>query len=184
MDVDEPHRSVPAPLASSVRSTAVGGAGAHTASVIPPFSYTMPGPASWRVKPQFASFEVDHNRFEIKRALGKGSYGVVVEAIDHLTGKRVAIKKINSVFDVFENAKRIFREVRILADLKHANIVQLVHICQPPDLLKFTDLYVVFECMDTDLAKLCKDDTQCLTVPHVRCVARGAQRAMRPRRAA
>lgn len=40
------------------------------------------------------------------------------------------------------------------------------HPCS--DLLHFTDLYVVFECMDTDFSKLCRDDTQCLTVPHVR----------------
>ena len=128
----------------------------------------MPGPPTWRVKPAFQSWEVDHARFEIRRQVGKGSYGFVAEAIDHLTGKRVAIKKINAVFDVFENAKRIYREVRILRDLIAPNIVPLVHICQPPDLLHFTDLYIVFECMDTDLAKLCKDDSQCLTTPHVR----------------
>ncbi len=169
MDVDahEGSRAAAAP-ARAPGGAAAAAAGAPAASTIPPFSYTMPGPATWRVKPQFASWEVDHNRFELKRALGKGSYGSVVEAVDHLTGKRVAIKKINAIFDVFENAKRIFREVRILADLHHPNIVSLVHICQPPDLLRFTDLYVVFECMDTDLAKLCKDDTQCLTLPHVR----------------
>lgn len=95
-----------------------------------------------------------------------------MEAKDHLTGRRVAIKKINAVFDVFENAKRIYREVRILADMHHPNIVPLYHLCQPSDLAHFTDLYVVFECMDTDLAKLCKDDTQIITIPHIRC-ARG-----------
>ncbi len=151
-------------------SAGAAAAGARATS-IPAVSYTMPpGLPTWRVKPQFAAWEVDHSRFEIRRALGKGSYGSVVEAIDHLTGRRVAIKKINDIFGVFENAKRIFREVRILADLHHPNVVALLHICQPPDLLRFTDLYVVFECMDTDLAKLCKDDTQTLTVPHVRCV--------------
>jgi mitogen-activated protein kinase 1/3 len=40
------------------------------------------------------------------------------------------------------------------------------HRCS--DLLNYTDLYVVFECMDTDFAKLTRDDTQCLTIPHVR----------------
>jgi serine/threonine protein kinase len=49
-----------------------------------------------------------------------------------------------------------------------ANFVDLP-LCWPcSDLLGFTDLYVVFECMDTDLAKLTRDDTQCLTIPHVR----------------
>lgn len=57
-------------------------------------------PITHRVLPQFSHWLIDHSRFEIKRVLGKGSYGSVVEAHDHLTGKRVAIKKISSLFDV------------------------------------------------------------------------------------
>lgn len=153
----------------------MGGGGSPSASArrppaasIPFASYTMPDEPSWRVKPQFAGWEVDHSRFQLQRLIGKGSYGSVCEGIDHLTGKRVAIKKITAVFDVLENAKRILREVRILRHFEHPNIVRIVHIQQPPDLLAFADLYVVFECMDTDLAKLTRDDTQCLTIPHVR----------------
>lgn len=78
---------------------------------IPAAGYTVAAP-TWRVKPQFAAWEIDHMRFEVKRLLGKGSYGSVAEAFDHLTNQRVAIKKIANVFDVFENAKRIYREVR------------------------------------------------------------------------
>lgn len=141
--------------------------GKNVGKFIPAASYAVPAP-TWRVKPQFASWEIDHMRFEVKRLLGKGSYGSVAEAFDHLTNQRVAIKKIANVFDVFENAKRIYREVRILRLLAHPNIVKIVHLQQPNDLLHFTDLYVVFECMDTDFSKLCRDDTQCLTVPHVR----------------
>jgi mitogen-activated protein kinase 1/3 len=89
---------------------------------------------------------------------------------------------------VFENAKRIYREIRILRLLNHPNIIKVTHLQAPrlarrrrlkcascdnavlfcSDLLSFTDLYIVFECMDTDFAKLTRDDTQCLTVPHVR----------------
>lgn len=139
----------------------------HVGDVIPMASYTMPAP-TWTVKPQFAGWEIDHTRFEVKRLLGKGSYGSVAEAIDHLTGARVAIKKIPNIFEVFENAKRIYREVRILRLLHHPAVVKVTHIQQPSDFLHFTDLYIVFECMDTDLAKLTRDDTQCLTIPHVR----------------
>ena len=39
-----------------------------------------------------------------------GSYGSVGLAFDHKLKKRVAIKKINDVFHIFENAKRyVFR---------------------------------------------------------------------------
>ena len=82
----------------------------HVGKFIPAAGYTVAAP-TWRVKPQFAPWEIDHMRFEVKRLLGKGSYGSVAEAFDHLTNQRVAIKKIANVFDVFENAKRIYREV-------------------------------------------------------------------------
>ena len=68
-------------------------------TIIPMAAYSMPAP-TWRVKPQFAGWEIDHTRFEIKRLLGNGSYGSVAEAIDHLTNQRVAIKKIPAVFEV------------------------------------------------------------------------------------
>lgn len=112
------------------------------------------------MKPQFSTWEIDHTRFEVKRILGKGSYGSVAEAYDHVTKQRVAIKRIPGVFEVFENAKRIYREVRILRMMAHPNVIQLVHLEQPSDLLNWTDLYVVFACMDTDLAKLTRDETQ------------------------
>jgi serine/threonine protein kinase len=62
-----------------------------------------------------------------------GSYGSVALALDHHNSKRrVAIKKINRVFAVFENAKRIYREIKILRCLEgHANIIPLLHIEKP-----------------------------------------------------
>ena len=211
--------AVPAP-AGALHAPGAGAGGVYP---IPRRSYVLAPRPGWRAKPGYQNWDIDHERFEIKKSLGKGSYGTVVEAIDHLTGKKVAIKKIVDVFSVFENAKRIYREVRratcararargappppaaphtpqlgpraltprphppsptprprpqvrILSSLKNPNIVSMLYICQPgvsdptTDLLNFEDLYVVFECLDTDLAKLCRDETQCLTVPHVRCV--------------
>ncbi len=73
--------------------------GKNVGKFIPAASYSLSAP-TWRVKPQFAGWEIDHMRFEVKRLLGKGSYGSVAEAFDHLTNQRVAIKKIPNVFDV------------------------------------------------------------------------------------
>ncbi|KAK2512503.1 hypothetical protein Q9233_016255 [Columba guinea] len=39
-------------------------------------------------------------KYEIKRRLGKGAYGIVWKAIDRRTGEIVAVKKI---FDAFRN---------------------------------------------------------------------------------
>ena len=125
---------------------------------------------SWTVPEKFLSWDVDHTRFEMKRVLGKGSYGSVAEALDHATDppRRVAIKRIPNVFDVFENAKRIYREISILRVLAHPNITGILHLERPPDIATFKDLYIVMEALDTDMAKLIRDETQNLTVPHVR----------------
>jgi hypothetical protein len=55
----------------------------------------------------------------------------VAEAIDHARGTRVAIKQIKDVFGVFENAKRIYREITVLRCLDHENVVKIVHVQQP-----------------------------------------------------
>jgi serine/threonine protein kinase len=52
-------------------------------------------------------------------------------AYDHVKGTRVAIKQIKDVFGVFENAKRIYREIKLLRALDHENIVKIVHIQKP-----------------------------------------------------
>ena len=59
------------------------------------------------------------NRYTIKEVIGKGSYGVVCSATDTKTGEKVAIKKINNVFDHVSDATRILREIKLLRLLRH-----------------------------------------------------------------
>lgn len=73
--------------------------------------------------------EIDEHilkRFEIKKRLGKGAYGIVWKAIDKKSKDVVAIKKI---FDAFRNqtdAQRTFREIIFLQSFRnHPNIVKL-----------------------------------------------------------
>ncbi len=113
------------------------------------------------------------NRYTIKEVIGKGSYGVVCSAVDIKTGEKVAIKKINNVFDHVSDATRILREIKLLRLLRHpgelkswlvcctcpfrcfllsfADIVEIKHIMLPPSPRQFKDIYVVFELMETDL---------------------------------
>ncbi|KAF3780052.1 hypothetical protein EJ110_NYTH40057 [Nymphaea thermarum] len=49
------------------------------------------------------------SRYDIQEVIGKGSYGVVASAVDTHTGERVAIKKINDVFEHVSDATRILR---------------------------------------------------------------------------
>ena len=62
------------------------------------------------------------NRYHIKEVIGKGSYGVVCSALDTKTGQKVAIKKINNVFDHVSDATRILREIKLLRLLRHPGV--------------------------------------------------------------
>ena len=55
----------------------------------------------------------------MNEVIGKGSYGVVCSATDQQSGEKVAIKKINNVFDHVSDATRILREIKLLRMLKH-----------------------------------------------------------------
>nr|BAK08351.1 predicted protein [Hordeum vulgare subsp. vulgare] len=96
------------------------------------------------------------NRYQVSEVIGKGSYGVVAAAIDTQTGERVAIKKINDVFDHVSDATRILREIKLLRLLRHPDIVQIKHIMLPPSRREFRDIYVVFELMESDLHQVIK----------------------------
>ncbi|KAK8521392.1 hypothetical protein V6N13_077499 [Hibiscus sabdariffa] len=93
----------------------------------------------------------DANRYQVHEVIGKGSYGVVASAIDTHTGEKVAIKKINDVFENVSDATRILREVKLLRLLRHPDVVQIKHITLPPSRREFRDIYVIFELMESDL---------------------------------
>ena len=93
-------------------------------------------------------------KYEIRRRLGKGAYGVVWKATDRRSGTVVAVKKI---FDAFRNrtdAQRTFREIVFLKEFgNHPNIIQLLNVHRASN---DKDLYLVFEFMETDLHHVIK----------------------------
>jgi mitogen-activated protein kinase 1/3 len=103
----------------------------------------------------FADWEVGSG-YEIVKQIGSGSYGYVVEAIQKSTGKKVAIKRLNKIFDDTIDCKRILREVTLLRKLKYANLVNIIEILEPTDLKNFDTIYVVMEYAQSDLKKLLK----------------------------
>ncbi|KAI5330525.1 PREDICTED: mitogen-activated kinase [Prunus dulcis] len=96
------------------------------------------------------------SRYQVQEVIGKGSYGVVGSAIDTHTGEKVAIKKINDVFEHVSDATRILREIKLLRLLRHPDIVEIKHIMLPPSRREFRDIYVVFELMESDLHQVIK----------------------------
>ncbi|KAK6616859.1 hypothetical protein RUM43_015000 [Polyplax serrata] len=98
----------------------------------------------------------DHisKRYEMKKRLGKGAYGIVWKAVDKKSREIVAVKKI---FDAFRNqtdAQRTFREIMFLQAFKdHPNIIRLRGLHRASN---NRDIYLVFDYMDTDLHHVIK----------------------------
>ncbi|KAJ8767537.1 hypothetical protein K2173_017606 [Erythroxylum novogranatense] len=105
------------------------------------------------------------SRYRIEEVIGKGSYGVVCSAYDTHTGEKVAIKKINDIFEHVSDATRILREIKLLRLLRHPDIVEIKHILLPPSRREFKDIYVVFELMESDLHQVIKANDD-LTLEH------------------
>ena len=75
-----------------------------------------------------------------------GTYGIVYKAQDRLTGKLVALKKIRLDHDDEGVPGTAIREISLLKELDHKNIVGLENVVQSDN-----KLYLVFEYLDKDL---------------------------------
>ena len=84
------------------------------------------------------------------RQLGSGAYGMVISALDTQTGQKIAIKKCANLFVDPIDARKIGREIRIMSQLAHPNIIKVVDVL-PPQTADFDDVYMVGELMDVDL---------------------------------
>ncbi|CAI5975969.1 unnamed protein product [Closterium sp. NIES-65] len=83
--------------------------------------------------------------------LGRGAYGVVCSARDETIGEEVAIKKIGNAFSDRTDAKRTLREILILRNMNHPNVIAIKDVIRPPNPLSFQDMYIVYELMPEDL---------------------------------
>jgi len=88
------------------------------------------------------------------KPLGRGAYGVVCSALDKVSNRKVAIKKVVNAFDDLIDAKRILREVKMLRHFKHENVIGLRDLIPPPEDEPFIDIYIVLDFMETDLHKI------------------------------
>ncbi|MCA9690460.1 MAG: serine/threonine protein kinase, partial [Myxococcales bacterium] len=75
-------------------------------------------------------------RYEPVRLLGRGGMGAVYEVVDRRSGRRVALKKILTPDP--RQQLRFKREFRLMADLRHPNLVQLFDLGLEDDTWFFT----------------------------------------------
>mmetsp|Transcript_20334 Transcript_20334/g.40814 ORF Transcript_20334/g.40814 Transcript_20334/m.40814 type:complete len:211 (-) Transcript_20334:67-699(-) len=91
--------------------------------------------------------------YEVVKALGQGTWGVVHMAKQKTTGRVVAIKKIKSERPEEGVNFTAVREIKLLREFKHENVIELVDVFTTPDMA----VALVYECADTDLEKILKN---------------------------
>ncbi|CAI5732277.1 unnamed protein product [Peronospora destructor] len=105
-------------------------------------------------------------KYQLIKVVGAGTYGEVVAASDVESGTTVAIKKVTNAFQDLPDTKRILRELCLLRQLSHPNLIQLYDVPRPNRLSYLEDIYLVTDLMETDLHRVIHS-TQTLTDEHV-----------------
>ncbi|XP_033835880.1 cyclin-dependent kinase 1 [Periophthalmus magnuspinnatus] len=80
--------------------------------------------------------------------IGEGTYGVVYKGKNKVTGQVVAMKKIRLESEDEGVPSTAVREVALLQELKHPNVVRLLDV-----LMQESRLYLIFEFLSMDLKK-------------------------------
>ncbi|CAN7062155.1 hypothetical protein Bca4012_095698 [Brassica carinata] len=99
-------------------------------------------------------FEVTAKYKPLIMLLGRGAWGIVWSAINSETNEKVAIKKITHACRNQSTAMRTLREITLLRQLQHENIVGIKDVVLPPQRDAFENVYIAYELMDTDLHKV------------------------------
>eukprot|EP00759_Apiculatamorpha_spiralis_P012253 PhF_6_TR19285/c0_g1_i1/m.28351/K02206/CDK2; cyclin-dependent kinase 2 len=87
------------------------------------------------------------DKYQMMDVLGEGTYGVVYRAVDRRTSEIVALKKIRLDRSEEGIPQTALREVSILQELHHPNVVNLKDVICVQD----AKLFLVFEYVDQDL---------------------------------
>ncbi|ALC46702.1 maker207 [Drosophila busckii] len=87
--------------------------------------------------------------FQHAEKIGEGTYGIVYKACNNQTGQDVALKKIRLEGESEGVPSTAMREISLLKNLKHKNVVQLFDV-----IISGNNLYMIFEYLNMDLKKL------------------------------
>ena len=85
-----------------------------------------------------------------------GAYSTTCSARDDSTGGLVAIKKMEGALEDLRHARETLKELRLLRHLGPENILNLQYVFLPGIKSTFSDLYIVSDLMETDLASILK----------------------------
>ncbi|XP_040048742.1 mitogen-activated protein kinase 14A [Gasterosteus aculeatus] len=123
----------------------------------------MESPAKDSVRAGFRRQEVQKTTWDVPerytalRPVGSGAYGTVCSAMDQQSKEMVAIKKLYRPFQSLIHAKRAYRELRLLRNTQHENVICLLDVFTPdPTLEKFQTFYMVMPLVAQDLGHIMK----------------------------
>ena len=106
-------------------------------------------------KKELDKIRTSHNmllNYQIDREIGNGVSSRVFSAINIDTGEKVAIKKIKNFLENKHESLRILREILLLRQLKHPNIINLKEIAFEDEDPK--NLSLVLEYLPADIKKI------------------------------
>lgn len=87
--------------------------------------------------------------------LGEGTFGVVYKAKNNYNGEIVALKKIRKQQDEEGVPSSALREIALLKELQHVNVVRLIEVINT-----IKKLTLVFEYVPRDLKKIIDDTNE------------------------
>ncbi|KAJ5683718.1 uncharacterized protein N7477_000063 [Penicillium maclennaniae] len=94
---------------------------------------------------------------------GLGASGVICSAHDSIGKQTVAIKKIGKPFENPAVTKRTYREVHLLSNMRHDNLINMRDIFISPS----EDLYIVTDLIRTDLHRLLQSKPEALEAQYI-----------------
>jgi len=107
------------------------------------------------------------SNFERVASIGQGAFGVVYKAKEKGTGDMVALKKVKMQKEKEGFPLTSVREIRILMQCKHVNIVTMKEVVVGTSV---DSIFIVMEYVEHDLKGLLEDMNKNFTVSEVKCL--------------
>jgi serine/threonine protein kinase len=105
-------------------------------------------------------------KYTIAEVIGTGAYGEVYKATSNLTKELVAIKKVRADSIHEGIPATALREISLLKELDHPNIVKLKDL-----IIEKRKLYLIFELLDMDLCKYFEKFKGKIEEKHIKIIA-------------
>lgn len=87
-------------------------------------------------------------RFQPIRKIAQGAYGIVWKMYDTKNDEIVALKKQFDAFQNVQDAKRTYREIKMLMEFNHPKVIKIKHLMSAENQ---KDVYMVFDFFPADL---------------------------------